>query len=129
MNTLQLTHAILHIDQYMGALAAHYGAAFYLILFLIVFGEMGFVPLFFLPGDPLLFVAGAFSATGAISLWVLLATLFLAAVGGGIVNYWLGSVVGHKISTHDYPWLNRAALARTHLFYEKHGAAALVLSP
>jgi membrane-associated protein len=129
MRTLQFIQAILHIDQYMGALIAQYGAVFYLVLCLIVFCEIGLVPLFFLPGDPLLFVCGAFSASGALNIWILLVTLFLAAVSGGMVNYWIGSIIGQKVFTHDYRWLNRAALAKTHLFYEKHGGATLIVSP
>jgi membrane-associated protein len=129
MDLLQLLHAILHIDQSIGMLAAQYGLAFYLLLFAIIFFETGFVPLFFLPGDPLLFVCGAFCATGAMNLWMLLATLFAATVGGCTVNYWSGRLIGQKVFTHDYKWLNRAALARTHAFYEKHGGATLMISP
>lgn len=129
MHTLQFFQAILHIDRAMGTLIADYGGAFYLLLFAIVFCETAFVPLFFLPGDPLLFACGAFSAIGAINLWILLATLFVATVGGCTVNYWIGRAIGRRAFTHDYKWLNRAALARTHSFYERNGGATLLVSP
>jgi membrane-associated protein len=129
MDAMQLLHAILHIDQYMAALVSQYGTAFYLLLFVIVFCETGFVPLFFLPGNPLLFICGAFSSTGAMNLWVLLATLIVATISGRTVNYWTGRAIGKSVFTHDYAWLNRAALNRTHAFCEKYGGVTMIISP
>ncbi len=129
MDALQLLHAILHIDQSMSALVGQYGTAFYLLLFAVVFCETGTIPLFFLPGNPLLFVCGAFSATGAMNLWVLMATLVAATVAGRTVNYWTGRALGKRVYTHEYAWLNRDALNRSHAFCEKYGGVTMILSP
>ena len=129
MDLLHFFNVILHIDHYVAALVAQYGAAFYLLLFAIVFCEIGFLPLFFLPGNPLLFICGAFSATGAMNIWVLIATLISATFLGRSVNYAIGRAIGNKAYTHDYSWLNRAALTRTNAFFERYGGATLIISP
>lgn len=129
MDWLQLLYAIFHIDHYVATLVAQYGLAFYLLLFAIIFCETGLLPLFFLPGNPLLFICGAFSATGAMNIWLLLATLIAATFLGRSLNYAIGRVVGTKAYTHDYAWLNRAALNRTHAFCEKYGGVTLIISP
>jgi len=129
MDGLQLLYAIFHIDHYIATLVAQYGFAFYLLLFAIVFCETGLLPLFFLPGNPLLFICGTFSATGAMNIWLLLATLISATFLGRSLNYMLGRVIGNKAYTHDYAWLNRAALNRTHAFCERYGGVTLIVSP
>jgi membrane-associated protein len=129
MDIAHIFHAILHLDQSLRMLVGEYGAAFYLILFVVIFCETAFLPLFFLPGDPLLFVCGAFCATGALNLWLLMATLFAATVSGCMVNYGIGRYIGAKAYTHNYKWLDRAALTRTHAFCEKYGGRTLLISP
>lgn len=129
MDPLQFLHAIFHLDQHMEALVAQYGTTFYLLLFVIVFCEIGFVPLFFLPGNPLLFLCGAFSATGAMNLWILMGTLAAATISGRTVNYWSGRALGNRVFTHDYAWLNREALNRSHAFCEKYGGVTMIISP
>jgi len=129
MDWTQILHAIFHIDQSMRQLVDAYGALFYLILFAIVFCETAFLPLFFLPGDPLLFVCGAFCAGGVLNLGATLAVLFVAAFGGCAVNYRIGRYVGARAYTQNYRWLDRTLLARTHVFCERHGSAALLISP
>ena len=129
MDWSQILHAIFHIDQSMRQLVDTYGALFYLILFVIVFCETGFLPLFFLPGDPLLFVCGAFCANGVLNLGATMAVLFVAAFGGCAVNYRIGRYVGARAYTQNYRWLDRALLARTHAFCERHGRSALLISP
>jgi membrane-associated protein len=118
---------IMHPEQ-LDVLISQYGVYIYLILFLIVFGETGFVVLPFLPGDSLLFIAGAFAASGAMNIWVLMALLISAAVLGNTLNYWIGSVVGHRIYDVDSRWISREALMKTHSFYEKHGGKTIVLA-
>jgi len=98
------------------------------VLFAIVFCETGLVILPFLPGDTLLFIAGAFCASGAMNAGLLVVLLILAAVSGNTVNYWIGSAIGHKVFTHDYKWLDKAALQRTHAFYENHGGKTIILA-
>jgi membrane-associated protein len=119
---------ILHVDKYLGEVIANYGSLVYFLIAAIVFSETGLVVMFFLPGDTLLFIGGAFCATGAISVWALMALLAVAAVSGSTVKYWIGSFIGHKVYSHNYRWLDRDALQKTHAFYEKYGGITMVLS-
>ena len=128
MDFMHFVDLILHVDKYLGSFIANYGSLVYAVLFAIVFCETGLVVLPFLPGDTLLFIAGAFCAEGKISIALLIALLFTAAVLGNTVNYLIGRAIGKKVYTHNYRWLDQAALRRTHLFYEKHGGKTVVLS-
>lgn len=119
---------ILHIDQFLGVWVAQYGAWIYLILALIVFGETGLVVLPFLPGDSLLFIAGAFGASGLLDPVLLGALLIGAAILGNTVNYNVGRYIGPRVFARDYRFLDRKALLRTHAFYERHGGKTIVLS-
>jgi membrane-associated protein len=109
-------------------LLAQYGVYVYAVLFAIVFCETGLVVLFFFPGDTLLFIAGAFCATGEMSYPLLMALLILAAVTGNTLNYYIGEAIGQRVFTHDYRWLNKDALQRTHDFFEKHGGKTIILA-
>ncbi|CAM5438018.1 VTT domain-containing protein [Eoetvoesiella caeni] len=119
---------IVHIDQFMGAWVAEYGEWIYLVLFLIVFGETGLVVLPFLPGDSLLFIAGAYGATGAFDPVLLAILLIVGAVLGNTVNYYVGRYLGPRVFTSNFRFLDRKALIKTHAFYEKHGGKTIVLS-
>ncbi|HAT29944.1 MAG TPA: hypothetical protein DCW29_03560, partial [Janthinobacterium sp.] len=79
------------------------------------------------PGDTLLFIAGAFCATRQMNLAVLMPLLVTAAVSGSTLNYWIGEAIGHRVFTHDYRWINKEALRRTHDFFEKHGGKTIIL--
>lgn len=128
MDLMQFVDMIMHIDKSLGLIIEQYGTMVYMVLFAIVFCETGLVVLPFLPGDSLLFVAGAFCATGAMNVWLLMALLIVAAVTGNTVNYWIGSAIGHKVFTHDYRWLDKDALRKTHAFYENHGGKTIILA-
>jgi membrane-associated protein len=128
MDLAQLFNMILHVDSTLGMLLAKYGIYVYAVLFAIVFCETGLVVLFFLPGDTLLFIAGAFCATGQMNYPLLMLMLIAAAVGGNTLNYWIGEAIGHRVFTHDYRWINKDALRRTHNFFEKHGGKTIVLA-
>lgn len=128
MDFMQLLDMILHIDKSLGAIIAEYGTMVYVVLSTIVFAETGLVVFPFLPGDSLLFVAGAFSATGAMNVWVLMALLITAAVAGNTVNYMIGKSIGQKVFTHDYKWIDKNALIKTHAFYENHGGKTIILA-
>lgn len=128
MDYMQLLDVILHVDKSLGILIEQYGTMIYMVLFLIVFCETGLVVMPFLPGDSLLFIAGTFCATGAMNIWVLAGLLIVAAVTGNTLNYWIGSLVGHRVFTHNYKWLNPEALRKTHSFYEKHGGKTIILA-
>lgn len=129
MDFLQLLHALLHFDQNLGGLIAQHGALVYAALFVLVFLEIGLLPLFFLPGDPLLFICGAFCATGAMSLWALIPALYVATVLGSVLNYAIGRAVGEQVYAHNSRWLDRDALRKTHEFYERYGWISFLLSP
>jgi membrane-associated protein len=128
MDFMQFLDMILHVDKYLGIVIDQYGTLIYVVLFAIIFGETGLVVLPFLPGDTLLFIAGAFCASGSMNIWLLMTLLVTAAVAGNTVNYWVGRAIGEKVFTHDYRWLDRAALRRTHVFYENHGGKTIILS-
>jgi membrane-associated protein len=129
MDSLSLWQLLLHFDQHLGAAIAHYGPLVYAILFAVVFAEIGVLPLFFLPGDPLLFICGAFCASGYLSLWVLMPLLFVAALGGSLLNYGVGRAIGMKVLGRQLRWIDQAALERTHRFYAEHGDVTFLLSP
>lgn len=125
----QFIDIVLHLDKHLILLVQEYGLWIYAILFVIVFGETGFVVLPFLPGDSLLFVAGAVAAIGGMDLMVLMAVLIVAAVLGNTVNYTIGRVFGERIvAAGRIPFLKPSAVIATQIFYEKHGGKAVVLS-
>ncbi|HLX01968.1 MAG TPA: VTT domain-containing protein [Trinickia sp.] len=133
MNTLlQFAELVLHIDTFLGVFIHQYGAWVYAVLFLIVFCETGLVVLPFLPGDSLLFIGGAFCATGEMNLGLLIFLLLMASVTGNSLNYAIGTAIGPKVFNTRIPilerFLDRAALQKTHDFYEKHGGKTLVLA-
>jgi membrane-associated protein len=101
----------------------------YALLFVIIFAETGLVVTPFLPGDSLLFVAGALAATGGIDVHLLAVLLILAAVLGNTVNYSIGYWLGPRVFHWEQSrWFNRKALARAHAFYEKHGGKTIVIT-
>jgi membrane-associated protein len=125
----QFIDIVLHLDKHLTLLVANYGLWIYVILFLIIFGETGFVVLPFLPGDSLLFVAGAVAAVGGMNLGVLMAVLIVAAILGNTLNYTIGRVFGERIvAAGRIPFIKPSAIAATQLFYEKHGGKAVVIS-
>lgn len=119
----------LHLDRHLAELLADYGSWIYAILFLIVFCETGLVVLPFLPGDSLLFMAGALAVGGGMDPAVLIATLFVAAVLGDSLNYAIGRRFGKRMSQWpDSRFFNHKALERTHAFYERHGGKTIVIA-
>lgn len=125
---LQLVGMVLHIDKFLGIFIHQYGAWVYGVLFLIVFCETGLVVLPFLPGDSLLFIAGAFCATHEMDLPTLLGILLIAAIGGNTVNYYVGRAIGPRIYQSNWRFIDRHALQKTHDFYERHGGKTIVLA-
>lgn len=118
----------LHLDVHLTAVVQQYGAWTYALLFLIVFAETGLVVTPFLPGDSLLFAAGALAATGALDVGVLLAGLLVAAVVGDAVNYRVGAALGTRVFRDDARILKTAHLERTRVFYERYGGKTIVLA-
>ncbi len=119
---------IIHIDTHLAAIIHDVGPWSYLLLFAIIFGETGLVVVPFLPGDSLLFAAGAFAAAGAFNVTGLFFLLLAAAVLGNVVNYTIGHVFGDKMFTPQSRIFKKAYLDRTHKFYEKYGGRTIILT-
>lgn len=126
---MEILNLLSNLDaQIAGFIAAH-GSLIYLLLFAIVFLEIGVFPLFFLPGNPLIFIAGSFCKLGSLNLGLILVTLTTAAILGNMLSYQLGKVFSHKISHSQSRWVNQNALNKTRLFYAKYGQLTLMVSP
>lgn len=117
---------ILHLDNYLGSIIKSYGIIAYLILFLIIFIETGLVIMPFLPGDSLLFVAGAFAARRFLDIYLLFFLLSAAAIIGDSINYWIGGYSGNKLEKSRF--VKKEYLDRTKEFYNKHGGKTIVLA-
>lgn len=129
----QLIDFVIHIDKHLAIIIQSYGAWTYLILFLIIFCETGLVVTPFLPGDSLLFVIGALSATGALDIKMAIVLLIVAAVSGNTLNYFIGKMIGHRIlESSNLPLIHRIIkkeyIEKAHAFYEKQGGKAVLLS-
>ena len=121
----ELLDFILHIDKYLSILIQSYGILVYFFLFAVIFVETGLVAAPFLPGDSLLFVAGAFAGVGSLNVYVLLVVLSMAAIIGDTINYWLGSFFGEKVFSR---FIKKEHMDRTKAFYEKHGKKTIALA-
>jgi len=127
----QIIDVFLHLDKHLQPILETYGGWTYLLLFAIIFCETGLVVTPFLPGDSLLFAAGAFAAAGSLSLWVLLAVLLAAAVLGDTVNYWVGHFLGPRLlamKVGKRQLIKPEHLAHTHEFYEKYGGKTIIIA-
>ena len=124
----QIVDLFLHLDRHLTDLVAQYGAWAYGILFGIIFAETGFVVTPFLPGDSLLFAAGAIAALGNFDPWLLGLLLIAAAFLGNVVNYSVGRWVGQRAFTGEVRWLRKDYLDRAHAFVEKHGVVAIIIT-
>jgi membrane-associated protein len=116
---------IVHLDTHLESFVAQHGAWVYALLFAIVFCETGLVVTPFLPGDSLLFVAGAIAAVGGMDIVAVTATLVVAALCGDNVNYWVGRWAGKRIFAK---YINPVHLQRTQAFYERHGGKTIILA-
>jgi membrane-associated protein len=130
---VELIDFVLHFDAYLRTFVDAYGVWVYAILFLIVFAETGFVVTPFLPGDSLLFAAGALAATGGMNALLLFGLLAFAAFAGNAVNYSIGRFIGPKVFNAtgsagvSHKLLNRNHLKRAHEFFESYGGKAIIL--
>lgn len=127
----KLIDFIIHIDRHLAEIVAQYGGWTYAVLFAIIFAETGLVVTPFLPGDSLLFAAGAIASlpnTG-LNVHLMAFLLFIAAVLGDTVNYWIGARIGPKVFTReDSIFLRKKHLERAHTFFEKYGGQAIILA-
>ena len=119
----------LHLDRYLSGIIQQYGVWTYVILFVVIFVETGFVVMPFLPGDSLLFAAGTFAALKALKVGWLILLLAAAAIIGDTVNYWIGHHVGPKVfRREDSRFFKKEYLDRTHAFYERHGGKTIIIA-
>lgn len=126
----ELLDYFLHLDEILPEITRNYGTWTYGILFLIIFLETGVVVTPFLPGDSLLFAAGAVAAldNSGLNVAFLFVLLSIAAVLGDTANYWIGHTIGPRAFSGNIPFLKKEYLERTHQFYEKYGGKAIVLA-
>jgi len=118
---------VLHVDQHLALFVQNYGAWVYALLFAVVFIETGVVVMPFLPGDSLLFVAGAMCGVGLMDYAILVPLLFAAAVLGNQSNYAIGRAIGPRVfQWEDSRWFNRRAFDQAHAFYEQYGGVTLI---
>lgn len=122
---------LLHLDRYLDLWANEYGVLLYAILFLIIFTETGLIVMPLLPGDSLLFAAGALAArpTNELSVWVIIPLLIVAALLGDNVNYFVGKFLGTKIKSRErILFFKREYIAETEKFYEKYGGRTVIIA-
>ena len=125
----QVLDFIRHLDVHLEHLMQEYQLTTYFLLALIIFCETGLVVMPFLPGDSLLFAAGAITAkTGILNVWVLIALLIVAAILGDNTNYFFGRYLGKKVFTRDYWFLKRSYIDKTQSFYDEYGGRTLVIA-
>ena len=118
----------LNLDKHLFSLVTEYKNWTYLILFCIIFCETGLVVTPFLPGDSLLFAAGAMSALVVLNIWILIVLLCIAAILGDSANYSIGKFLGQKVFERDYRLIKKEYLYRTHEFFEKHGRKTIIIA-
>jgi len=120
---------VLHFDKYLVQIIQTFGLWTYLILFLMIFCETGFVVTPFFPGDSLIFVSGTLANRGLLKIEWLFVLLSLAAIAGDTVNYWIGHFIGLKMFTKkNARFFKKEYLERTHEFYEKHGGKTIIIA-
>lgn len=119
---------LLHLDRYLAGFAQAHGLWVYALLFVIIFAETGLVVTPFLPGDTLIFVAGALAGAGHLS-WPVTAVVFaIAAILGNVSNYEIGRAIGPRVFRSQSRWLNRRHLDQAHAFFLRHGGKTVVIA-
>ncbi|MGH8493912.1 MAG: DedA family protein [Moraxellaceae bacterium] len=125
---MELIDFILHIDRHLAEFVAANGVWIYGLMFLIVFVETGLVVMPFLPGDSLLFAAGAIAATGGMDPFLMAGLMLVAAVLGDTVNYQVGHYIGPRVFDMQSRWIKREYLLKTQAFFEKHGGKTVIIA-
>ena len=125
---LSIIDLIIHFDNYLPGIIETYGVWTYLILFVIIFCETGLVVFPYLPGDSLLFIAGALSGAGYLSPEILIVALVAAAVLGDSANYWIGHTLGMKVLEKKYSFVKREHLEKTEEYFSRYGGLTIVIA-
>ncbi len=125
---LNLLNTILHLDKVLKDIILTYHTWTYLILFFVIFMETGFVVTPFLPGDSLIFAAGAFAGLGSLHVGILFVVLALAAIAGDTANYWIGHYIGPRAFSGNIRFLKKEYIDRTHTFFEKYGGKTIIIA-
>lgn len=125
---IQTWQMILDFDAHLPQLVAMHANLVYVILFVVIFLQIGVLPFFFLPANPFLFVCGAVWAASSLNIWLLLPVLIVAAILGNFSGYYLGKTVGQAFFVNYLKWPNQAALDKTRVFYDKHGEKGFLIS-
>ncbi|MBU3128906.1 VTT domain-containing protein [Clostridium tagluense] len=126
---INIINALMHIDKYLALIIQQYGILTYVILFLIIFIETGLVVMPILPGDSMLFAAGALAGIGSMNIFTLLLVVYLAAILGDTANYHIGKKIGKKIlEKEEVRFINKEYLKKAQEFYEKHGSLTIVIA-
>lgn len=125
---MQIWQMILNFDAHLPDLVAMHANLVYLILFGVIFLQIGLLPFFFLPSNPFLFVCGAVWAASLLNIWLLIVVLIIAAVLGNIMGYFLGKTVGQIFFVDYLKWPNQAALDKTRVFYNQYGEKGFLFS-
>lgn len=118
---IEIWQMILNFDAHLPQLVAMHSDLVYVILFMVIFLQIGVLPFFFLPANPFLFVCGAVWAASNLNIWLLIPVLIIAATLGNITGHWLGKSIGQAFFVDYLKWPNQAALDKTRVFYDKHG--------
>lgn len=126
---MEILNLLTNLDANIASFIAAHGNLIYMLLFAIVLLEIGVFPLFFLPGNPLIFIAGSFCKLGSLDLVSTMLTLILAVVLGNLLSYKIGQLFGSKISSGQSRWVSQNALDKTRNFYTKYGQLTLMVSP
>jgi membrane-associated protein len=125
---MSLVNFILHIDTHLVQLLATYGTLTYAIIFGIIFIETGLVLTPFLPGDSLLFAAGAMAALGSFNIWIILPLMIIAAIVGDNSNYWIGHFLGEKMIANPKIPIQKEHIDKTQKFFDKYGKKTIILA-
>lgn len=125
---MQIWQMILNFDAHLPQLVAMHASLVYVILFSVIFLQIGVLPFFFLPSNPFLFVCGAVWAASNLNIWLLIPVLIIAALLGNFCGYWLGGTVGQAFFVDYLKWPNQAALDKTRVFYDKHGEKGFLVT-
>ena len=123
-----LIDLFLHLDRYLATIIQQFGVLTYAILFAVIFIETGVVIFPFLPGDSLLFAAGAFAAIGNLNIWLIFILMAIAAVAGDTANYWIGHLIGKRAYTGEIKFIKKEYIDKTHGFFEKYGNKTIFLA-